>query len=45
MTENNRIEIPLSKAKLTKHLVFSILFAIAGLWMIISNPSDKQPCF
>ena len=45
MTENNRIEIPLSKAKLTKHLVFSIIFAIAGLWMIISNPQTSNPVF
>ena len=45
MKENNRIEIPLSKAKLTKQLAFSILFAIAGLWLIISNPQTNNPVF
>ena len=45
MTENNRIEIPLSKAKLTKFLVLSIIFTIAGLWMIISNPQTSNPVF
>jgi hypothetical protein len=45
MTEDKTIEIPLSKTKLAKLLVFSILFLIAGLWMIISNPQTTNPVF
>lgn len=45
MTENKRIEIPLSKAKLMKLLFFSVLFLIAGLWMIIANPQISNPVF
>lgn len=39
------IEIALSKTKLTKLLVFSIIFLIAGLWLIISNPQISNPVF
>jgi hypothetical protein len=45
MTENATIEIPLSKTKLGKLLLFSVLFLIAGLWMIISNPYTSNPMF
>jgi len=45
MTDNNRIEISLSKAKLTKLLIFSVLFLLGGLWMIISNPQTSNPVF
>ena len=45
MTENKKIEIPLSKAKLAKLLIFSILFLCAGLWMIVSNPQTSNPVF
>jgi hypothetical protein len=45
MTANNRIEIPLSKAKLAKLLIFSLLFLIGGLWMIISNADIDNPVF
>lgn len=45
MTENNRIEIPLSKTKLIKLLFFSVLFLIAGLWMILENPQVSNPVF
>lgn len=45
MIENNRIEISLSKSKLTKLLIFSVLFLVAGLWMIISNPQTSNPVF
>lgn len=42
---NNSIEIPLSKTKLAKLLLFSILFLIAGIWMIIVNPTTSNPVF
>jgi len=45
MKENNKIEILLSKAKLTKLLIFSVLFLSGGLWMIISNPQTSNPVF
>jgi hypothetical protein len=45
MSENNRIEIALSKAKLTKLLFFSIIFLGVGLWMIVSNPATSNPVF
>jgi hypothetical protein len=40
-----KIEIPLSKSKLTKLLAFSIIFLIGGLWMIIANPQISNPVF
>lgn len=45
MTENNKIEISLSKSKLTKLLIFSVLFLMVGLWMIITNPQTSNPVF
>lgn len=45
MNESNRIEIELSKTKLIKLLVFSILFLGIGLWMIIANPQINNPIF
>lgn len=45
MTTNNRIEIPLSKAKLAKLLIFSCLFLIGGLWMITTNPQTSNAVF
>lgn len=45
MTENNKIEIALSKAKLIKLLIFSILFLACGLWMIITNPQTSNHVF
>ena len=45
MTENNKIVIELSKSKLTKLLIFSILFLLAGLWMITTNPQTSNPVF
>src|SRR5262245_12045755 len=45
MAENNEIEIPLSKTKLTKLLFFSILFLAGGAWMIIENPQVSNPIF
>jgi len=45
MTANKRIEIPLSKAKLAKLLIFSVLFLVAGGWMIIADPQSGNPFF
>jgi hypothetical protein len=45
MTANDKIEIALSKAKLIKLTFFSILFLVAGVWMIISNPQTSNPFF
>ena len=45
MTESNRIEISFSKTKLTKLLIFSVLFLLGGLWMIITNPQTSNPVF
>lgn len=45
MAENNIIEIPLSKTKLTKLLFFCILFLAGGAWMIIANPQVSNPVF
>lgn len=43
--ENTRTEIPLSKTKLLKLLLFSVLFLIAGLWIILKNPQVSNPVF
>ena len=45
MTENIKIEIALSKSKLTKLLVFSILFLFAGLWIMTANPQTGNLVF
>ena len=45
MKENNKVEIGLSKSKLIKVLIFSIIFLCAGLWMIITNPQTRNPVF
>ncbi|MCW3107224.1 MAG: hypothetical protein JWQ09_1730, partial [Segetibacter sp.] len=45
MTETKRIEIALSKAKLVKLLIFSILFLIVGLWLIIKQPETRNAFF
>ncbi|MFC4263712.1 STM3941 family protein [Ferruginibacter yonginensis] len=44
MTEN-KIEISLSKTKLIKLLIFSVLFLLGGLWMIITNPQTNNSVF
>jgi hypothetical protein len=38
MNQIDRIEIPFSKVKLTKFLLFSIVFLILGFWMATSKP-------
>jgi hypothetical protein len=45
MIENNKIQIQLSKYKLAKLLIFSVLFLCGGLWMIITNPQTSNPVF
>ena len=45
MTESKKIDIPSSKAKLAKLIIFSILFLIGGLWMIITNPQTSNSVF
>ncbi len=45
MTDSNKIAIPLSRAKLTRLVILSILFLAAGLWIIISNPQISNPFF
>jgi len=45
MVGESKIEIPLSKTKLAKLLFFSILFLLAGLWMIITDPQTSNPIF
>lgn len=34
----NRTEILVSKGKMTKLLVYCVLFVLAGLWIVIANP-------
>ena len=45
MRESKKIEIPLSKAKLAKLFLFSLLFEGAGLWLLIVNPQISNPVF
>ena len=45
MTDAKRVEIQLSKAKLVKLLIFSILFLIAGLWLVIKQPEIRNVFF
>ena len=45
MTENNATEIALSKARLAKLLVFSVLFLAVGVWMITADPQASNPFF
>ncbi len=43
MPEPIRVEIPLSKTKLVKLLIFSVLFLLIGLWLAIKNPQTSNP--
>jgi hypothetical protein len=45
MQPDTKIEIALSKAKLAKLLIFSILFLVGGLWMILYKPEVSNPVF
>jgi hypothetical protein len=41
----DKTEIALSRSKLSKLLVFSVLFLAGGLWMIIADPQTENPVF
>jgi hypothetical protein len=45
ITVSKRIEIPLSKAKLAKLLVFSVCFLVGGIWMITTDSQTSNPVF
>jgi hypothetical protein len=45
MKVDNKIEIAHSKKKLLKMLLFSLIFLLAGLWMIITNPQTSNAFF
>ncbi|MBS1601619.1 MAG: hypothetical protein JST42_03040 [Bacteroidetes bacterium] len=45
MIEGDKIEIPLSKGKLTKLLFFSVLFLFAGFWIAITDPQVSNAAF
>jgi hypothetical protein len=45
MEQHPAIEISLSKTKLAKLLIFSILFLVGGGWMIIYKPEVSNPVF
>lgn len=45
MTDTNRLEIPLSKAKLAKLLLFCVLFLVVGTWMAMSDRDSGNPFF
>src|SRR5688572_15627450 len=42
---NNRIEIPISKKKLTFMLIGSLVFVSLGLWFLISPPTSNHRLF
>ena len=39
------MEIHLSKKKLVKHIIVSLLFMAGGLWMLITQPQTSNPLF
>ena len=39
------MEIQLSKKKLVKHIIVSLLFMAGGLWMLITQPQTSNPVF
>jgi hypothetical protein len=45
MAEDTKVEIALSRTKLAKLLLFSIVFLFLGLWMIIKDPQVSNPVF
>jgi hypothetical protein len=45
MTDNNRIEISLSKTKLAKLLFFCVLFLVVGLWLVTADLEGGNPFF
>lgn len=45
MTQEEQIEIPLSKKKMTLTLLCSIIFVGIGLWFLINPPQINNPVF
>jgi len=45
MTEIQKIEIAVSKGKMTKMLIGSIAFVLIGLWLLIYQPTIGNPLF
>jgi len=45
MTTTERIEIPLSKTKLTRGLIGSVVFVLIGLWILIYQPAISNSVF
>lgn len=45
MKDPNRIELPLSKAKMVKFLIFSALFLFTGIWIIVRQPQSGNAVF
>jgi hypothetical protein len=45
MAGDTKVEIALSRTKLAKLLLFSIIFLAIGLWMVITDPQTSNPVF
>src|SRR5690554_5511875 len=45
MTQNEQIEIPLSKQKMILTLLGSIVFVGLGIWFLINPPKIRNPIF
>ncbi|WP_223255517.1 hypothetical protein [Flavobacterium sp. LM4] len=45
MSEENQIEIPLSKQKLYLMLLGSIIFVIIGTWLVVNPPKSNHQIF
>lgn len=45
MPNQQNISIPLSKSKLTKGLIGSLLFVLASLWILLYQPTVSNPIF
>jgi hypothetical protein len=45
MMENKKTEIKLSRLKLAKLLIFSVIFLLVGVWLIVKDPETKNTLF
>lgn len=43
MSEENQIEIPLSKQKMYLMLFASIIFVVIGTWLVVNPPKSSHP--
>lgn len=43
MTQNEQIEIPLSKSKMTLTFIGSLTFVAIGIWLLVKQPEFKNP--